>query len=120
MVTSPQSEMFESIFGGGESSVPTQDALAKAKIPIGFRDNCANLLIPLNKVCIDRLIPSTHAQLSSVAQKLYICHTSAKTNDIATKNVNTRSRAMRLGPSIHLADSSSFKKRVKEFEAQSA
>lgn len=41
--------MLESIFGSS-SDVPSQDAMAQAKLPIGFRDNCANLLIPLNKV----------------------------------------------------------------------
>lgn len=42
--------MLESIFGGESSSVPSQDAMADAKLPMGFRDNCAGLLIPLNKV----------------------------------------------------------------------
>ncbi|CCG81521.1 putative NADH-ubiquinone oxidoreductase B18 subunit [Taphrina deformans PYCC 5710] len=40
--------MLESIFGSS-SEMPSQEAMAQAKLPLGYRDNCAHLLIPLNK-----------------------------------------------------------------------
>ena len=40
--------MLESIFGS--STGASQEEMAKAQLPIGWRDNCAGLLIPLNRV----------------------------------------------------------------------
>ncbi|ORY81476.1 NADH-ubiquinone oxidoreductase B18 subunit-domain-containing protein [Protomyces lactucae-debilis] len=39
--------MLESVLGG--SQLPSQEEMAKAKLPLGSRDNCAHLLIPLNR-----------------------------------------------------------------------
>lgn len=111
--------MLESIFGSDSTSVvPSQDAMAQAKLPIGFRDNCAGLLIPLNKVCsMRRTHIKTLTDTTSAARPRYICHTNAKMKGIAMKSVNTKSRSSVISIAVSILTRSSFKKRVKAFEA---
>lgn len=87
--------MLESIFGGG-SDMPSQEAMAQAKLPLGYRDNCAHLLIPLNKVrppSNSRVIASycTGSHICSAVPQLFHYRTNARTNDTVMRNVNTKS-----------------------------
>lgn len=79
--------LLSSVFGDSSSAnIPSQAEMSKAQLPLGYRDNCASLLIPLNKVefIIDNI------DISAV-RRTSICPFDAKMKDMAMRNVNMKS-----------------------------
>ncbi len=76
--------------------VATRDEMRDAKLPIQYRDNCANLLIPLNRCRVDSYYLPWKCEVSREPWSGPMVGTcvdfgNCRQKDTATRNANTRS-----------------------------